>query len=306
MDLGGCRSARRGSTSASFTQTGERKTTNSVKSASQGANLTECFAGCGSTVESAAVGLKSRDRHSEWRAGRNPGRLRQRSAPNPDRRRVLHTHRSAGSVGSLAPPQQRSDEFAGRPRGQSTRTVKRRRHLLQIRREERSLDIVAAEARGLGEVVGAKLKNSAASAICPAVSAARGSSIIVPIGNCSEQPCASATDSRTPGGLVDYQLKFLDRTDKRTMISARGSPPIRSRKQAASAIARTWSANNPGSTNPRRTPRAGPTLDSIHWSLFTAWRRRRSDSISSPRSSARATRTASSVRSGRTREAEDQ
>ena len=82
-------------------------------------------------------------------------------------------------------------------------------------------------------------KNSAASAICPAVSAARGSSIIVPIGNRRVQPFASATSLSTPAASsLTSSSSWIDPTSG-IMISARGSPPIRWRKQAASAIART-------------------------------------------------------------------
>jgi hypothetical protein len=49
-----------------------------------------------------------------------------------------------------------------------------------------------------------KEKNSAAWAICPAVKAARGSSIIVPIGGFSGTPVCAATSTRPSGvGLDD-------------------------------------------------------------------------------------------------------
>ena len=50
-----------------------------------------------------------------------------------------------------------------------------------------------------------KLKNSAASVIWAAVNAARGSSIMVPMGNLRSHPCASATEART-GCLIDDQF----------------------------------------------------------------------------------------------------
>ena len=50
------------------------------------------------------------------------------------------------------------------------------------------------------------------------------------------------------------------------MISARGSPPSLCRSQAASAIARTWSAKSPGS--PRRFADVLSQLD-LTWDLHS-------------------------------------
>ena len=83
------------------------------------------------------------------------------------------------------------------------------------------------------------------------------------------------------------------------MISARGSPPALLRSAAASAIARTCIANRPGMTRPSRTPRR-PSIGFCSCSRCTACSSRRSFS-SRPRRAPRrrATRTDSSVRSGR-------
>ena len=84
-----------------------------------------------------------------------------------------------------------------------------------------------------------KEKNSAASAIWPAVRAARGSSIIVPMGNRSVHPLASATSLSTPAASSMTSSSSWIEPTRGIMISACGSPPMRWRKQAASAIART-------------------------------------------------------------------
>ena len=69
---------------------------------------------------------------------------------------------------------------------------------LQVGREERALDVVAAEAPDrLGQIVGAEGEEVRDAPIGPAVSAARGSSIMVPIGMCSASPVSSATSAMT-------------------------------------------------------------------------------------------------------------
>ena len=58
-------------------------------------------------------------------------------------------------------------------------------------------------------------KNSAAWAICPAVSAARGTSIIVPISVCTDVPVSAATSASTCLGLLAGGLELLDGADER-------------------------------------------------------------------------------------------
>ena len=60
-----------------------------------------------------------------------------------------------------------------------------------------------------------KEKNSAAWAIWPAVSAARGTSIIVPIRVCTCAPVSAATSASTFSALLARDLEFLDRADER-------------------------------------------------------------------------------------------
>ena len=82
------------------------------------------------------------------------------------------------------------------------------------------------------------------------------------------------------------------------MISARGSPPTRSRATTASAMALTCSANSPGTTRPRRTPRR-PSMGLLSWSRSTAASRRTSSGSGSPVARATAIVTIRSARSGR-------
>ena len=86
-----------------------------------------------------------------------------------------------------------------------------------------------------------------------------------------------------------------------TMISTFGSLPAAIRSLAASATARTCNANRPGVSRPSRTPRS-PSIGFDSCSFSTAASSLRSASTLSPvspRASATATLTASSVRSGR-------
>ena len=144
-----------------------------------------------------------------------------------------------------------------------------------------------------------KEKNSAASAICPAVIAARGSSIIVPIIAGKSTPVCSATSAQHLARLSARMISSSC-TDPTSgiMISGCGSLPSLISWAVASAIARTCRSNRPGTTSPRRTPRS-PSIGFCSCSECTACMSRRSFSFFSPRASASATRTDSSVMSGR-------
>ena len=100
-----------------------------------------------------------------------------------------------------------------------------------------------------------KEKKSAASAIRCAVSAARGNSIIVPIGMSRVTPFAAATSARMPSASSRTRCSSITEPTSGTMISTFGCLPARTRSLAASAMARTCSANNPGVSRPSRTPR---------------------------------------------------
>ena len=100
-----------------------------------------------------------------------------------------------------------------------------------------------------------KEKNSAASAIWPAVSAARGTSIIVPI-SVTSTPLSADHLGDDLLGLGADRLQLLHGADQRDhdlrlRVAARPSGAA----TAASAIARTCMANRPGMTRPSRTPR---------------------------------------------------
>ena len=143
-----------------------------------------------------------------------------------------------------------------------------------------------------------KEKNSADSAIRSAVSAARGSSIMVPIANPKGQPFLASTSRRTRSASARVKSNSAAVATSGIMISALGSLPRARSAQAASAIARTWRANRPGRTKPKRTPRR-PSIGFCSDKRFTSCRSATFDSSTAPRSLARATSTASSVRSGR-------
>ncbi len=143
-----------------------------------------------------------------------------------------------------------------------------------------------------------KEKNSAASAIWPAVTAARGSSIMVPSLMSSWTPVDWATSASTRSHSSRTSSSSWTVPTSGIMTSGRGSAPASLRSAAASAMARTCMPNRPGMTRPRRTPRR-PSIGFCSCSLCTAWSRRRSFSFGSLRASARATRTDSSVMSGR-------
>ena len=76
--------------------------------------------------------------------------------------------------------------------------VARQQMLLEVLRDELRLDVVAAEAeRRLGEVVGAEAEEVGLGGDLSPVTAARGSSIMVPTGMSSSTPSAAATSSMT-------------------------------------------------------------------------------------------------------------
>ena len=84
-----------------------------------------------------------------------------------------------------------------------------------------------------------KEKNSAASAICPAVSAARGTSIIVPISASTLDAGLAATSASTSLGLVADDLELLDGADQRDHdLRLRVAARAFCAAAAASAIAR--------------------------------------------------------------------
>jgi hypothetical protein len=71
-----------------------------------------------------------------------------------------------------------------------------------------------------------KEKNSATSAICPAVIAPRGSSIMVPSGGFSSTPVCSATSANTRLASVSMISSSCTDPTSGIMISGRGSLPI--------------------------------------------------------------------------------
>ena len=128
-----------------------------------------------------------------------------------------------------------------------------------------------------------KEKKSAASAIRCAVSAARGNSIIVPIGMVSETPACAASDlGQDLLGLVPDQVQLHHRTDQRhhdldLRVLARPAsdrwPPRRPPGPAG--------ANRPGVSSPSRTPRR-PSIGFDSCSRSTAASSLRSASTGSP------------------------
>ena len=152
-------------------------------------------------------------------------------------------------------------------------------------------------------------KNSAASAISPAVTVARGSSIIVPHSRWSSRtPSARSTSAATGSSSARICSSSGLVATSGIMISTFGSRPSCLTRAAASQIARTCIAYSPGFTIPSRTPRR-PSIGLASWSWSTlpritrasssGTRSSRSRTSSSPRSSARATPTASSTWFGR-------
>ena len=139
-----------------------------------------------------------------------------------------------------------------------------------------------------------KEKNSAASAIRPAVRAARGSSIIAPIGTLSTTPSRSPISLRISSAWSRTRWSSITEATSGTMISACGSPPAFIRSATASATARTWSANSPGMTRPRRTPRS-PSIGLASRIRPTAASSATSCGSAVPFAFARATLTARSV-----------
>ncbi len=143
-----------------------------------------------------------------------------------------------------------------------------------------------------------KEKNSADPAMWSAVSAARGSSIMVPTMNEIVVPSASCTSAAT------FMILSLTMSSSRTdatsgiMISGSAWPPAFTRAAAASRIARACITNRPGITMPRRTPRRPSIgLDSCRrWTALSSLRWR---FLRWPRTSATAIATDSSVMSGR-------
>jgi MFS family permease len=194
--------------------------------------------------------LQPGDRHPERRARHVvQARPRRRSGSTPGRRRARRTRRGAGPGGWRGPLH--GDAGPAAPTPVAVEGLERRdaeHALLQVVGEERRLDVVAAEApRRLGQVVGAEGEELRGLGDLVGGQGARGSSIIVPIGKSSSTPArprprrADAASSRTSSSSWTAPTSGI-------MISGRGSPPAFFRSAAASAIARTCSANSPGMT----------------------------------------------------------
>lgn len=143
-----------------------------------------------------------------------------------------------------------------------------------------------------------KEKKSADFAIRLARNAARGSSIIVPIAMSSLIPRSSSTAATCCSSSLRTIWSSRTLATSGTMISGRGVPWTAMRSAAASAIARPCIRNRPGIWMPRRTPRS-PSIGFCSWRRRTWVSRVAARSSTSPRSSARATSTLRSVRSGR-------
>ena len=144
-----------------------------------------------------------------------------------------------------------------------------------------------------------KEKKSASCAISSARSAARGSSIMVPMEVARSIPVSLQTASRT--AVTSGMISRSSRTEltRGIMISTRGSRPSERSCAAASRIARVCIPYSPGMVSARRTPRS-PSMG------FCSCRRRTAASTfsscasrSTPWASWRASFTDSSVRSGR-------
>ena len=131
-------------------------------------------------------------------------------------------------------------------------------------------------------------KNSADWAISPAVSAARGTSIIVPMRIVMSMPWSPHTSASTFSDSSRIASSSCTAPTSGIMISGRGSPPALRRSQAASAMARTCIAKSPGTTSPSRTPRR-PSIGFCSCSRRTAASSRSVPSSACPCASATAT-----------------
>ena len=141
-----------------------------------------------------------------------------------------------------------------------------------------------------------KEKNSAASAIWPAVSAARGTSIIVPIG--APVHAVASRSAMTCSASVADRLQLLHGADQRDHDLRPRVAAGACSSAAASAIARTCMANRPGMTRPSRTPRR-PSIGFCSCIRLHGGQQRAVVVRRPARASARATLTASSSRAGR-------
>ena len=196
----------------------------------------------------------------------------------------------------------RSGPARRRPRRRATRTARPRRCPSPGRREKNA---ASTSSREKPQVVWVrslvpKEKNSAASAIWPAVSAARGSSIIVPI-RCSsvDARSRSRTSARPARPSSLDQLELLHGATSGIMISGRGSPPALIRSAAASRIARDLHREQardhdaePDAAQAEHRVLLVQPVHGLQQPQVVLVRPR-------PRASASATRTDSSVRSGR-------
>src|SRR5215204_1050238 len=127
---------------------------------------------------------------------------------------------------------------------------------------------------------------------------ARGSSIIVPIGNDNSTPASSATSATVVAAMSRIASSSWTAATSGTMISGWGSSPRLRSEAAASAIARTCSEKSPGTTRPRRTPRR-PSIGFCSCSRWTSASSVVASLSGAPVASATATWTDSSVKSGR-------
>ncbi len=143
-----------------------------------------------------------------------------------------------------------------------------------------------------------KEKNAASLAISWAVIAARGSSIIVPIRKLRSSSTSWLTSAIVSSACSRMIASSFTSPTSGTMISGCGSRPALRSCAAASAIARTWSRNSPGTTSPSRTPRM-PSIGFCSWCRCTSLSSSAALWSGSPTASATATLTDSSVRSGR-------
>ena len=142
-------------------------------------------------------------------------------------------------------------------------------------------------------------KNCAISAICAATSAARGSSIIVPIWCATGAPSTCDSGSATTSAIsAATACSSCTVPTSGTMISGSTAMPSAASAAAARVIARTCIANSPGTAIPRRTPRS-PSIGFCSCSRRTEVSSSSFSVVTSPRSRATATSTESSVRSGR-------
>ena len=160
---------------------------------------------------------------------RSRARRRGRSAPTPGRRRARRRRRSSGRAGPPGPPPPRCatsrptpsrsiDSNGETPKMPRSRYCEKNAPSTSSREKPQPIwvrSLVPNE------------KNSAASAIWPAVSAARGTSIIVPISVSPRRRCRRSRPrrpSRPPPVTVSSSCTA---PTSGTMISGRGSPPSR-------------------------------------------------------------------------------